>query len=207
MNALVWQKLKVAVAVASLATGLFGFAVGQWTSADAREAAKPSAALPHPPVAVPPLDAAPPPAPAAARIPAPAAPNEAKPPAAIGRRQTATVRVPSGTFVKEVDVPPYGTGRITWTYEEDRVTGLIEAPVMGVEVEEATDAEFSLSSNGAIYGVLNGVRINHVRFPAGGDLVASCSRTPRCGRWLSRWSTRPSPTCRSATSSGSPATG
>jgi hypothetical protein len=77
--------------------------------------------------------------------------------------------MPTGTFVKEVDVPPHGSGRITWTYEDDHVTGLIEVSVMGFEVEMATEAEISLSSNGTIYGLLTGVRLNHVRVPQGGE--------------------------------------
>ncbi len=86
-------------------------------------------------------------------------------PAAGGRRREAVIRLPVGTFVKEVDVPPYGTGRLTWTYEEERVLGLIEASVMGFEVELATEAEYSLSSTGTIYGVITGARLNHVKLP------------------------------------------
>jgi tripartite-type tricarboxylate transporter receptor subunit TctC len=37
---------------------------------------------------------------------------------------------------------------VTWTYEEERVLGRIEGSVMGVEFELATEAEYSLSSNG-----------------------------------------------------------
>src|SRR5262249_28905713 len=51
--------------------------------------------------------------------------------------------------------------------EEDRVLGLIEVSVMGVEVELATEAEISLSSNGTIYGLVTGVRLNHLRLPDG----------------------------------------
>src|SRR5262249_45269296 len=35
--------------------------------------------------------------------------------------------------------------------------------VMGVEFELATEAEFSLSSSGTIYGLVTSVRLNHVR--------------------------------------------
>jgi hypothetical protein len=38
---------------------------------------------------------------------------------------------------------------------------------MGFEVELATEAEYSLSSNGTIYGLITGVRLNHVRVPDG----------------------------------------
>ena len=83
------------------------------------------------------------------------------------RRREAVIRVPSGSFVKEVDAPPYGSGRVSWKYEEERVLGRIEGSVMGAEFELATEAEYSLSSNGTIYGVLTSVRLDHVRLPDG----------------------------------------
>src|SRR5919199_5812899 len=92
--------------------------------------------------------------------------DEARP-GPTGRRREAVIRLPAGTFVKEVDAAPYGSGRLTWTYEEERVLGLIEGSVMGVEFELATEAEYSLSSNGTIYGLLTGVRLNHLRLPDG----------------------------------------
>jgi RNA polymerase sigma factor (sigma-70 family) len=91
-------------------------------------------------------------------------------PAVPGRRREAIIRVPTGTFVREVNAAPYGAGRLTWTYEEDRVQGLVEGSVMGVEFELATEAEFSLSSNGTIYGLITGVQLNHLRLPAGDEL-------------------------------------
>ena len=84
-----------------------------------------------------------------------------------GRRREAVIRLPLGTFVKDVEAAPYGSGRVTWTYEDDRVLGVIEVSAMGFEVELATEAEFSLSSNGTIYGLLTGVKLTHVRLPAG----------------------------------------
>ena len=86
-----------------------------------------------------------------------------------GKRREAVIRLPVGTFVKDVEAAPYGSGRVTWTYEEDRVLGVIEASVMGFEVELATEAEYALSSNGTIYGLLTGVKLNHVRLPAIGE--------------------------------------
>ncbi len=86
-----------------------------------------------------------------------------------GRRREAVIRLPSGAFVKEVEAKPYGSGRLTWTYEDERVLGLIEGSVMGVEFELATEAEYSLSSNGTIYGLLTSVRLNHLRWPDTGD--------------------------------------
>jgi hypothetical protein len=59
---------------------------------------------------------------------------------------------------------------VAWTYEEDRVLGVIEGSVLGVEFEVRTEAEFSLSSNGTIYGVLTGGKVAHLKFPAGGEL-------------------------------------
>ncbi len=38
---------------------------------------------------------------------------------------------------------------------------------MGFEFEVATEAEYSLSSTGTIYGILTGVRLNHVKVPDG----------------------------------------
>ena len=69
-------------------------------------------------------------------------------PTATGRRREAVIRLPLGTFVKEVDAAPYGHGRLTWIYEEDRVLGLVEGFVLGGEFELATEAEISLSSTG-----------------------------------------------------------
>lgn len=98
-----------------------------------------------------------------------AAKNDAKtveaPIGAPGRRREAVIRLPSGAFIKEVDAAPYGHGRLTWTYEEDRVLGVIEASVMGGEIELSTEAEYALSSNGTIYGLITGVRLNHLRLP------------------------------------------
>jgi hypothetical protein len=91
-------------------------------------------------------------------------------PAAPGRRREAVIRLPAGTFVKEVDVKPYGSGRLTWTYEEERVKGLIEGSAMGFEVELATEAEYALSSNGTIYGLITSVQLRHLALPEGKDL-------------------------------------
>jgi hypothetical protein len=96
------------------------------------------------------------------------APKTSEPrPAVPGRRREAIIRLPAGTFVREVNASPYGNGRLTWTYEEDRVLGLIEGSVMGGEFELTTEAEYSLSSNGTIYGLITGVQLNHLRLPEG----------------------------------------
>jgi RNA polymerase sigma factor (sigma-70 family) len=105
--------------------------------------------------------------------PAPASKDEGKGAARAGdagRRLTAVIRLPSGTFVKEVSVKPYGSGRLTWTYEGERVKGLIEGSGMGFEVELATEAEISLSSNGTIYGLITSVELRHLSLPEGKEL-------------------------------------
>ncbi len=82
-----------------------------------------------------------------------------------GRRREAVIRLPAGTFVKEVEVKPYGSGRLSWTYEEERIRGVVEGSVMGFEFELATEAEYSLSSNGTIYGLITSVELKHLRLP------------------------------------------
>jgi hypothetical protein len=98
----------------------------------------------------------------------------------LGLRREVVIRLPSGAFVKEVDAKPYGSGRLTWTYEEDRVRGLIEASVMGFEIELATEAEYSLSSTGAIYGLITSVHLRHLVFPEGKEFA---ELKPFAGLW------------------------
>ncbi len=107
----------------------------------------------------------------------PAAPKVAAPKPEVAKPEPALVReapraLPSGTFVKEFDVEPYASGSLTWTYDGDRVGGVIEvsAPIVGGEVELETDSELSVSSHGVIYGVINAVRLNRLRLPP--DLAA-----------------------------------
>jgi RNA polymerase sigma factor (sigma-70 family) len=95
--------------------------------------------------------------------PAPAAP--------LGRRREAVIRLPLGTWVKEIEVPPYGSGRLTWQYEEDRVLGFIEAAVLGGEIQLSTEAEYSLSSNGTIYGIITSVKFHRLRLPEGEEFA------------------------------------
>jgi RNA polymerase sigma factor (sigma-70 family) len=156
VRAMRWNKLKYVALAALLAAGLVGFGISQWSSAadplggrkKADEDVTRTAAQ----------------APAERGAKEAAKADESKPPVP-GRRREAVIRLPVGTFVKEVDVAPYGSGRLTWTYEEDRVVGLVEGSVMGVEFELATEAEFSLSSSGTIYGLVTSVRLNHVHLP------------------------------------------
>jgi hypothetical protein len=163
-----WNKLKYMALAVLLTVGLTRFGIGQWVAASngAKNGQRPErTALETAPTA---LDAK-----------EPARPDETRP-AAAGRRREAVIRLPLGTFVKEVDAAPYGHGRLTWTYEEDRVLGLIEGSVMGGEFELATEAEISLSSNGTVYGLITGVRLNHLRLPDREDFA---QLKPFAGLW------------------------
>lgn len=154
-KAMIWKNLKLIAAAALIATGLVGFAIGQWALADGPKKPNPSplafgkdkeevvaAPVPAPKPVVKPEDPKP-------------DPNQ--------RRREAVIRLPVGTFVKEVEVAPYGTGRVTWTFEDDKVHGNIEANIMGIEFEIETDAEISLSSNGTIYGVVTSAKVTHLK--------------------------------------------
>jgi RNA polymerase sigma factor (sigma-70 family) len=152
VQAMMWNKIKVAAAAALVATAVFGFVAGRWASADG---GRDQPAAPRP--AAPPLAVA-------AKVPDPAP--------APGRRREAVVRMPAGKFVKDVDVPPYGHARLTWIYDDDRVAGLIEVSVMGVEAELTTDAEISMSKNGTIYGVLNSARLVRLTLSEGKEFGA-----------------------------------
>jgi hypothetical protein len=145
VNAMTWTKLRVLLAVLMLTVGVGGFALGQWATDKKKPEAGEKAVVP-----------------AKAEEPAapkPAKPDETKP--ATGRRKEAVIKLPVGTFVKEVEVAPYGSGRLSWTFEEEKVLGKIEAsiPMMGVDFELHTEAEYSLSSNGTLYGVVTGVKL------------------------------------------------
>jgi hypothetical protein len=58
---------------------------------------------------------------------------------------------------------PYGSGKITWNYQGNRVLGTIEASAMGFEVTVETDAEISMSRNGTIYGIINSLRVTRLK--------------------------------------------
>jgi hypothetical protein len=165
VRAMCYDRLKYIVLAALVAVGLAGLGIHHLASASdktSREHQSPS-------------DETDPRTPFAKTLPAaqekesgkPAAKPDESRPAAQGRRREITIRLPSGTYVKEIDASPYGSGRLTWNYEEDRVLGLIEGSIMGFEFELATEAEYSLSSTGTIYGILTGVRLNHLKVPDG----------------------------------------
>jgi RNA polymerase sigma factor (sigma-70 family) len=153
-DAMRWNRIRMAAAAAVVATGVLGFVAGQWAAADPRpaNAADRPAAAGREPGARPAAD-----------------PDDGKPAAPAARRREAVIRLPSGTFVKDVDAPPYGAGRITWVYDDDTVRGTIEVSVMGVEVEVQTEAEISLSRNGTVYGLLTSAKVTHVKI--GGELA------------------------------------
>jgi RNA polymerase sigma factor (sigma-70 family) len=172
VHAMVWNKLKALAALTLLAAAVLGFGLGRWATAapaagerNEPAPAAPGAAKPAGPVGARDREVPPP---AAGKEPAIKS-DEARP-AVPGRRREAVIRLPVGTFVKEVDVPPHGAGRVTWTYEEDRVLGVIEGSVLGAEFEIHTEAEFTLSSTGTIYGILTGAKIAHLKVPADGEL-------------------------------------
>ena len=178
VHTMVWNKLKVWAALTLLAVAVLGFGLGRWATGAIASPTSPPPSDRKEPVAADPGEAKPSaqiaardrevPPPAAAKEPTVKADNAR--PGIPGRRREAVIRLPVGTYVKEVDVPPYGAGRVTWTYEEDRVLGVIEGSVMGVEFEVHTEAEFSLSSNGTIYGILTGTKIVHLKFSPEGEL-------------------------------------
>ncbi|MEO2091496.1 MAG: sigma-70 family RNA polymerase sigma factor [Gemmataceae bacterium] len=160
VRTMTWNKLRLLLAAVMVATGLGGFALGQWgtqkpkpAEADSKVAAK-------------------------VEDPKPTKADEPKP--AAGRRREAVIKVPTGTFVKEIDGGPYGSGRMSWTFEDEKVLGKIEASLAvlgGAEVELVTEAEYSLISNGTIYGVVTGVKVTHLKIPQGlgkeGDQIAA----------------------------------
>jgi RNA polymerase sigma factor (sigma-70 family) len=172
IRAMFYERVKFIALASLLAVGLAGFGIGHWASASNGDgegdksssndgATRSTLRLPH----------------LAAKEKEDEEPrplikgNETAKPGVTGRRREAVIRLPQGTFSKEVDAAPYGHGRLTWTYEEDRVSGLIEANVMGGEVELATEAEITLSSNGTIYGLITNVRLNHFRLPENQELA------------------------------------
>jgi hypothetical protein len=152
VRAMTLQRMKYVALMALAAIGLAGFGLHQWLSASdgsgdrAREV-----------------------------LAAPADKDGAKAgdarPAAPGRRREAVIRLPAGTFVKEVNAAPYGHGRLRKTYEDERILGLVEGSVMGVEFELAYEAEYSLSSNGTIYGLVTNVRVNHLKLLDKGEFA------------------------------------
>ncbi len=171
VRAMFYDRLKYVALTALLAVGVAGFGIGHWAPAAngpkeehklSADGASLQAALPPPKTA---KERDPDNLRIAEKQEAPKA-DEARP-GTTGRRREAVIRLPSGTFTKEIEAAPYGSGRLTWIYEEERVLGLIEGSVMGFEFELATEAEYSLSSNGTIYGLITSVHLNRLRVPDG----------------------------------------
>ena len=160
-------KLRTALPALLVVASLGGFALGQFRLHPTAEKPQslPPSGVPNAPSAGGMPEARPvAPKPEEAK---PVKAEEAKPATAGGRRREATIKVPVGTFVKDMDVGGYGAGRLTWTFEEDKVLGLIEANVMGVEVELRTEAEFSMSSTGTIYGLVTRAELTHLKIGGG----------------------------------------
>ncbi len=169
---MIWNKLKYLAVFALLTAAAIGFGVGRWgtatASTDDRKDGPTSAGTAKPSL----LAARDKDAPAAQKQEKELAPRaDDNRPAAQGKRREAIIRLPVGTYTKDVEVAPYGSARVTWTYEDDRVLGSIEASAMGFELEINTEAEFSLSSNGTIYGLLTGFKIVHLKFPMEGQFA------------------------------------
>jgi RNA polymerase sigma factor (sigma-70 family) len=175
IRTMIWDKAKYPACVALLAIGLIGFGLGQWASATDNKAGKSPGK--NPVAAVNGDEQAPPAAVVGGNEPA--KPEEARPKTTM-RRTQAVIRLPSGKFVKEFEAEPYGGGRLTWNYEEDRVLGLIEGSVMGFEFVLTTEAEISLSSTGTVYGVLTSVRLQQVKVPNGEEYAQF---KPFLGMW------------------------
>jgi hypothetical protein len=105
--------------------------------------------------------------------------DDAKP-GPTGRRREAVIRLPVGAFLKEVDAAPHGFGRLTWTYEDERILGHLEGTVLGGEFDLSIEAEYSLSSSGTIYGLITGFRLNHLKLP---DVDQFAELKPYVGLW------------------------
>jgi RNA polymerase sigma factor (sigma-70 family) len=185
IRAMFYDRLKYVAVTVLLAVGVAGFGIGRWAPAangpkeehkPLPDGAGPRVALQQAPKATKERDSDN--LHIAEKQEAPKA-DEVRP-GTIGRRREAVIRLPSGTFTKEVEAAPYGSGRLTWTYEEERVLGLIEGSVMGFEFELATEAEYSLSSNGTIYGLITSVHLNRLRVPDGEEYA---ELKPFVGLW------------------------
>jgi RNA polymerase sigma factor (sigma-70 family) len=161
VRAMIHDRMKHVALAILLALGLAGFGVFQWVTASDGSGKDNKV---HPEVV-------------GGKDPAKA--DDAKP-GASGRRREAVIRLPVGTFVKEVDAAPHGFGRLTWSYEDERVTGHLEGTVLGGEIDLSIEAEYSLSSSGTIYGLITAFRLNHLKLPDG-DQFAELK--PYLGLW------------------------
>jgi hypothetical protein len=160
VRAMFHDKLKLIALATILIVGLAGFGVFQWVSAsdtpikDGKLQADPSGKE--------------------------TAKSDDARPSVPSRRREAVIRLPVGTFIKEVEAQPYGSGRLTWNYEEDRVQGHIEASVMGGEADISIETEHALSSSGTIYGLVTAFRLNHIKLPDGEQFA---ELKPYLGLW------------------------
>lgn len=154
------KNLKLLIVVLMVATGLTGLAVAQFSKPGNSESQPTRSSTAR----------------ETSALVMTTAPTEQVVETTIPRREQATIRMPQGSYIKEVDVAPYGRGRIVWTYKNEMVFGEIECDVMGATIKIATEAEIALSRNGTIFGLVNSIRISDIRFGGdhfGGDLAAA----------------------------------
>ena len=141
---------KMSVVVAIVMAGMIGVVADRWLVASPPIDAKDSS-----PVAAPP---------AKPRSATPVSVATESPVIAPVRKTDVVLRLPVGTYTKEIEAAPYGSGRITWTYTDDnRVLGRVVVSMMGVELDFSTEADIAMASTGTVYGVLTEVSLNKVR--------------------------------------------
>jgi RNA polymerase sigma factor (sigma-70 family) len=104
--------------------------------------------------------------------------DEARP-GPTGRRE-AVIKLPVGSFIKEVEVPQYGAARMMWTYEDEHLIGHLQGSALGGELDVTIEAEYSLSSSGTIYGLITGFRLNNLRLP---DVDSFAELKPFVSAW------------------------
>jgi RNA polymerase sigma factor (sigma-70 family) len=161
VRAMIHDKLKHMVVVLLLLAGLTGFGLYQWGKAS-DGAAKETKTRNDAALAV------------------QAAKGEDARPGPVGRRREAVIKLPVGSFIKEVEVPQYGSARMMWTYEDEHLIGHLQGTALGGELDVTIEAEYSLSSNGTIYGLITGVHLNILRLP---DLDNFADLKPFVSAW------------------------
>jgi len=98
----------------------------------------------------------------------------------VGRRREAVIKLPVGSFIKEVEVPQYGSARLMWRYEDEHLIGHLQGTALGGELDITIEAEYSLSSNGTIYGLITAIHLNNLRLP---DVDSFAQLKPFVSAW------------------------